>query len=304
MIVRDCTAIDATVMARPAPWLMPLLSSSRIQGRLTVAVAIRWSSLALVSDHNLDGGEFVPSLSLDQPMMWVVACVTALVAGFVRGFSGFGGPAVMTLVLIQFYSPVSVLSKVILIDFVVNLKLLPSTAHEVDRRLASVIIFSSFVGLPLGVYALVELDPTLIKRAIALVAAVASCAMLIGWRFKRVPSLATYVLAGWVSGVVLGATFIALVMVVFLFASPARAAIARANAVYWGFATSVALIVGYSFSGLIVWDDVWRSAIVGVFYLAGAVMGSRVFRVTRETDFRRVVLLLLLTLSGAALLGA
>ena len=42
--------------------------------------------------------------------MWVAACLTALVAGFVRGFAGFGGPAIMSLVLVQFYAPASVLS--------------------------------------------------------------------------------------------------------------------------------------------------------------------------------------------------
>ena len=245
----------------------------------------------------------MPNLTLDEPLMWGIAAATALLAGFVRGFAGFGGPAIMTLILVQFYAPVSVLAKVILIDVLSNLKLLPSTAGELDRRVTATVILTSLAGAPFGIYALLEVEPVVIKRSIAVVAAGCSLLMLAGVRFSRVPPLWIHGLVGFVSGVILGATFIALVMIVFLFASPERAVVSRANTVYWAFSLSVALIVGYAVTGVLDWDGAWRSLLVGVVYLAGTVLGARIFRLTPEKDFRRAVLWLLVMLSGIAVVG-
>jgi uncharacterized membrane protein YfcA len=245
----------------------------------------------------------VPELTLDQPQMWAIASLTAVVAGFVRGFAGFGGPAIMALVLVQFYAPVSVLAKVILIDVLSGLKLLPSTAHEVDRRLTAVIVASSLLGAPIGVYALLELDPVVTRRAIAAVSALSTLAMLAGWRFKKVPPLWVHAVVGFLSGVIIGATYIALVMIVFLFATPARATVSRANTVYWAFILSISLIGAYAATGVLDWDGTWRSLLLGLLYLAAVVAGTRVFRVTRERDFRRYVLWLLLALSAMAMVG-
>ena len=47
----------------------------------------------------------LPDLTLDEPRMIAFTGATAFVAGLVRGFSGFGGPALMALVLTQFLQP-------------------------------------------------------------------------------------------------------------------------------------------------------------------------------------------------------
>jgi len=232
--------------------------------------------------------------------MWAIALLTAAGAGFVRGFAGFGGPAVMTLVLVHFYSPVSVLAKVILIDAVANVKLLPSTAHEVDWRVTATITVASILGTPIGLYALIVVDPDATRRAIAAVVAASTAVMLLGWRFQRVPPLWAYAGVAFAAGIILGATYIALVMIVFLFACPASAAISRANTVHWAFLLSAALIVAYALTGILTLADAWRSLLVGLVYLAGATLGAAAFRAVSERSFRRAALWLLMAL---ALLG-
>ena len=245
----------------------------------------------------------MPILSLTEPSMWLIAIATATIAGFIRGFTGFGGPAIMILVLVQFYAPVSVLTKVAIIDTVSSIKLLPSTAREVDRKLIVCLVLSSLIGAPVGVYALLEIDPVLMKRAIAIVAAVCTIVMLSGWRMTRVPPLWVQFLVGFISGVILGATFIALLMIVFLFASPVSAAQSRANTIYWVFSVGVAIIVGYAWMGVLEWGDVWRSILIGAVYLLAATIGAAFFRSTTERSFRRIALFLLLALSTFALIG-
>ena len=157
----------------------------------------------------------LPDLTLDEPRMIVLTGAAALVAGVVRGFSGFGGPALMALVLTQFYNPLSVLTKVVIIDAASYLLLVPSTAREFNRRVIAIVTLATVAGLPIGTYLLVETDPVVMKRAIA--GAVAACVfvMLFGGRFRASPSIAVHIAVGLLAGVVLGATYIALVAMIF-----------------------------------------------------------------------------------------
>ena len=242
----------------------------------------------------------LPELTLDEPRMIALTVATALVAGGVRGFSGFGGPALMALVLTQFYSPLSVLTKVVIIDAVSYLLLVPSTAREFNRRVIAIVTSATLAGLPIGVWLLTEMDPVVMKRAIA--GAVAACVaiMLFGVRFRTSPSTAVHVAVGLVAGVVLGATYIALVAMIFFFSLPASGAESRANAVFWGVVLSCVLIATHIGLGNISIDDLWRATLVGFAYLAGTGAGMWCFRRVGERGFRRAVLWLLL---GLAVIG-
>ena len=236
--------------------------------------------------------------------MWIITALTAAAAGFVRGFTGFGGPAVMTLVLVQFYDPISVLPKVIVIDSVSNLKLLPSTRHEVHWPVAITLTIAILIAAPFGYFALRGMDSSVARYAIAIVAATSTLLLMAGWRFTRMPSLWLYAAVGLIGGFVFGATFIALLFVAFLLASPAPRAQTRANTVICAFVTGLALIVIHFIGGTLAGVDVLRSLLVGVVYLGGAVLGSTAFRATGERDFRRAVLWLLLGLSLASLVSS
>ena len=245
----------------------------------------------------------LPDLTLDEPRMIALTGVVALVAGMLRGFSGFAGPAVMAIVLTQFYSPLSVLTKVVIMDAMSYPLLVPSTVREFNRRVIAIVTLATLAGLPFGTYLLTETDPVVMKRAIA--AAVASCVvvMLLGGRFRATPPIAVHVAVGLLAGVVLGATYIALVAMIFFFSLPASGAESRANAVFWGIILSCALITGHIALGNITVDDLWRSALLGIVYLAGAGAGVWCFRRTGEREFRRAVLWMLLGLAAIGLVA-
>ena len=243
----------------------------------------------------------LPDLTLDNPQAIALTGATALVAGVVRGFSGFGGPAIMMLVLVQFYSPLSVLTKVMIIDAVSYLLLLPSTAREFNRRLVALVTAASLAGLPIGVYLLTVTDPVVMKRAVA--GAVAACVvvMLFGGRLRSSPSLAVHIAVGLLAGAVLGATYIALVVMIFFFSLPGSGAEGRANAVYWSVTLACVLITSHIVLGHVSTHDLWRAALVGLLYLAGTGVGAWCFRRTGEREFRRAVLWLLLGLATVGL---
>ena len=245
----------------------------------------------------------LPDLTLDEPRMIALTGTIALLAGLVRGFSGFGGPAIMTLVLTQLYSPLSVLTKVVIIDAVSYLLLVPTTAREFNRRVTVTVTLATLAGLPLGTYLLMEMDPSVMKRTIAGTVAACVAVMLLGGRFRAPPSTAVHLAVGLFAGVVLSATYIALVAVIFFFSLPASGAESRANAVYWGVLLSYVLIATHMLLGNITVDDLWRAALLGASYLAGTGAGAWCFRRTAERGFRRAVLWLLLGLATIGLVA-
>ena len=245
----------------------------------------------------------LPDLTLDDPRMIALTGVVALVAGMLRGFSGFAGPAVMIVVLTQFYSPLSVLTKVVIIDAMSYPLLVPSTVREFNRRVIAIVTLATLAGLPIGTYLLTETDPVVIKRAIAAVVALSVMVMLTGRRFRATPSIAVHIAVGLLAGVVLGATYIALVVMIFFFSLPVSGAESRANAVFWAGILSCALIATHIALGNISVDDVWRSMLIGIVYLAGTGAGVWCFRRTGEREFRRAVLWLLLGLAAIGLVA-
>ena len=224
----------------------------------------------------------LPDLTLDEPRTIALTAATALVAGVVRGYFGFGGPAFMALVLTQFYSPLSVLTKVMIIDAVSFLLLIPGTVRECNRRVLAIVTLATLAGLPFGAYLLLETDPVAMKRAVA--ASVAACVvvMLLGLRFRAPPSVAVHIAVGALAGVVLGATYIALVVMVFFFSLPTSGAESRANGVLWSVVTAVVLIATHVVLGNVTAHDFGRAVLLGAVYLAGAAAGTWCFRRTGE----------------------
>ena len=245
----------------------------------------------------------LPDLTLDEPRMIAITAATALVAGVVRGFSGFGGPAIMALVLTQFFSPLSVLTKVMVIDAVSYLLLVPSAAREFDRRLVAVVTAATVLALPVGVYLLAVTDPVVMKRALAAVVAVCVLTMMLGVRLQARPSMAVQLMTGVLAGIVLGSTYIALVAVIFFFALPDSGVRSRANTVFWSITVAFLLIAAHMALGNVTFGDLWRAMLVGTAYLAGTGAGIWWFRRTGERAFRRAVLWLLLGLAAIGLVA-
>ena len=244
----------------------------------------------------------MPPLELVAPETIAWVAVAALAGGFVRGFSGFGGPAVMILALVPFFAPVSVLSKVLVIDFMANIKLLPSAVRNLDRTTAVPVISGTLVGAAIGFYFLNSLDGDLMKRVIGAIAGTLTLLMLVGLKLKQTPPLWGHLGLGVFAGLILGSTNIAFAAAIYFFALPIAASQGRANLIVWGFVTSIGLICAHLALGNLNLESTGRAALVGVAYLAGASVGARVYQRVSERDFRRLILCLLLVLSLVSLL--
>lgn len=241
------------------------------------------------------------TLSFDSPVTLVIVGVTAFVAGLVRGFAGFGGPALMMLVLTNFYTPLSVIPKVLVMDAVAGAHLIRGAFSEVEWGRVMWMSLGTLVAMPLGFFALYYIDPVVAKRLVAVVVAASTIAMFFGFRFKDALPGYVWCIAGFAAGFLIGLTGIAMLGMVFLFALPGEAKVSRANAVAWLIVGTPPMLVMHGFVGTLTLDDAWRAALAGLVYMTGAHLGALRFRASSEQLFRTVVISLLLFLSFVGL---
>lgn len=228
--------------------------------------------------------------------MAIIALV-AFGAGLIRGFTGFGGPAFFLAILTLFFTPYSIVSKILVVDFLASMYLFKAVYRQIDWRATAFMVLPTLLSMPLGHWLLIELDPLLMKRSMALIISAACLMMLIGFRYKHPMTPAWLVLVGVFSGIVFGGTYIALVAVVFILLGPYDKHQGRALIISWSFFTVLGFALISASSGTTGVDDVISALPGAVTYLFGTWLGSKGFRKSSEKLFRRAAIATLLSLA-------
>jgi len=228
--------------------------------------------------------------------MLAVALV-AFGAGLIRGFTGFGGPAFIIAILTLFFPPVSIVSKILVVDFLANVYLFKACYRQINWRATLIMVIPTLIFMPLGHWFLIELDPIWMKRAMALIIAAACLMMLVGFRYKHPMTTGWLIFVGICSGIVFGGSYIALVAVVFILLGPYDKNEGRTLIVSWTFFTVVGFALISAVSGTTGVDDIVTALPGAATYLLGAWLGSRGFRKSSEKLFRRAAITTLLALS-------
>jgi len=231
-----------------------------------------------------------------EPGMAIIAIV-AFAAGLVRGFTGFGGPAFILAILTLFFTPLSVVSKILVVDFVTSVFLFRAVYREIDWRATACMVIPTLLFIPIGHWLLVELDPLWMKRAMALIIAAACVAMLTGYRYRHPMTTAWLIAIGIVAGIVFGGTYIALIAVVCILLGPYDKHAGRTLIIAWSFFTMIGFALVSSTSGTTGVDDVITAAPGAATYLLGAWLGSHGFHNASEKLFRRAAIAVLLCLA-------
>ena len=232
-------------------------------------------------------------MELLSPALFVAMGVAAA-AGLMRGFAGVGSGMLMAPVFAILFGPVQTVAVIILMEIVVTGQLLPGVHREIDWKVIAPMGAAAAVLMPAGSWLLVSLDPDLIARGIALVVVAFSVVLMAGWRYEGGKKLWATLGVGALSGVLMASTSLGNPPVMaYLLSSRDAAATNRANFTGYFAVTLVALIALMAATGLIDGNAVITAAILLPVFMAGAWAGSRLFRKSSETLYRRVALGLL-----------
>src|SRR3954451_609609 len=129
----------------------------------------------------------VPGLEKYSSGALVFIAVSAFVAGLARGFSGFGSalifiPLASSMIGAHLASPL-----LLVIDFVAAAPLIPNAWQHAERRGVGTMLVGTLIGVPIGTWALTEMDPLAVRWMIVALIVPMLALLMSGWRYGGTP---------------------------------------------------------------------------------------------------------------------
>ena len=220
----------------------------------------------------------------------IIAAVVVLLAGFVRAISGFGFALVTAPLLLFIFDPQSVVVINVILGVLTGALLLLHTRHHIDVKRVLLMCSGSIFGIPIGVYLLSSLDPTVLKLVIAILIIPFSIILLLGHshQFRR-DNLGCGI-SGFVSGLVGSSTsFSGPPVVLFLLNQGlVKERFIGTLTAYFLF-TGVASVSAFSFIGMVTIDLLIKVAILLPTAVLGFYIGLKVQPKIDAILFRKIV---------------
>lgn len=233
-----------------------------------------------------------------------VAFLLALLAGLMRGYTGFGTPIFLSPIYAVLFGPQATVPLLIIMEIPVVAQMVPPAWPKADLRQIAGLAAGCAVMLPVGALMLHVLDPAIVKKAIGLMTLLFVAMLWFGWRYKGPRNTAVRVLVGGISGFTNGLTGIGAPPAILYFMSGEREIVSiRANLiVYFAFITLVA-VPSFVYLGLVTWETVARCVVLTVPHVSGIAIGSRLFHGTSEKTYVRAALAMLVLAGCVAFAG-
>ncbi|WP_340118278.1 sulfite exporter TauE/SafE family protein [Pelagibius sp. 7325] len=143
----------------------------------------------------------------DPHFVWLAAA--ALLAGLVRGFSGFGAAMVFVPLASVMKGPEVAVPLLFLVDSLATLPITVSAFRRCTWAEILPLLAGATVTIPLGVALLVSADPVVMRWIISLLILAAVSALAAGWRLRRQLPLLGTAAVGAAAGVTGGAASLA-----------------------------------------------------------------------------------------------
>ena len=231
-------------------------------------------------------------------LVWLgLAC---LIAGFVRGYSGFGFSALLIAASSLVTNPLNFVAVVVILEMLMSVQAAKGAGPDVDWRRVGWLLGGAAVGLPLGLWILTGVSEDTARAVISAYVLLMCGILLAGWRLRAEVTGAPNGVAGLISGLANAPGMGGLPVAAFFAAQPMRANVFRATLIAYFPLLDLYSAPLYWLAGLVSWDTLWASLIALPLTLLGNWLGGRHFFDTDPQDFRRFAILLL---AGLAVLG-
>ncbi len=225
----------------------------------------------------------------------------SVLAGLVRGFSGFGTAMVFLPFAASVMPPVWAVTVMVVMDVVAPLIMAPRTVKDSDIGDVLRLGAGCLAGLPLGVAVLVILPAEIFRYSVSALSLLLLALLVSGARFRGALTRPMIYGAGGLGGFLGGAVGIPGPPVIMLYlASPLPAAVIRANNFMFLLLADILLLAVFAFQGILHKTPLLLGACVAVAYLAGIVAGSRAFDPAKEKTYRTAAYLII---AGSAIRG-
>ena len=232
-------------------------------------------------------------------LLWL--CTGALLAGVVRGFTGFGTAMVYLPFAGAVIGPFEALTTLIVKDLVGPLIHVPRALRDGTPpdilRLAAGALFA----VPLGVWALTQVPPEAFRWAVSLIALTLLVLLVAGVRYRGPLTPPLVFGTGGLGGFLAGSVGLPGPPVIMLYmASTLPVAAVRANLMLYLILADVILLGVLWIGGLLVPAALLLGAVLILPYTFGNWVGARLFRPEAERLYRSAAYIII---AGSALMG-
>ena len=234
--------------------------------------------------------------ALAQPgAAWLA--LASVLAGAVPGFAGFGSGLVFMPIAGAVLPPAQAVAALVVMDVLGPLPNLPGALRTGDAREVGRLV----LGLPLGLAALFWIAPEAFRRGVNLMALATVAALASGWVWRGARGRGAQAGAGFLSGIVGGATGLpGPPVILFYMAGGTAPAQVRANLTMFLVAVDVGLIALLAAVGRLEAAAVATGLMLLIPFSLAKLIGSRLFDPGRVRACRRAAFALIV---GAALAG-
>jgi uncharacterized membrane protein YfcA len=214
---------------------------------------------------------------------------SAFIGGLARGFSGFGSalifiPLASSIIGAKLASPL-----LLVIDFVAAAPLIPDGWRQADRRDVGTMLLGSFIGVPIGAWALTQMDPLTVRWMIVVLIVPMLALLMSGWRYRGTPTMALTAAVGAVAGFFNGVAQVGgPPIVLYWLRDDTAARVVRANIIVFFAASSVFTIFSYLIGGVLTTSVIGLAVLTGPAFGIGLWLGSQMFGLASEETFRRI----------------
>lgn len=231
----------------------------------------------------------------------VVAVV--LVAGLMRGTTGFGGAMLMAPPLSFLIGPVPTVATALLLETAAAIVMFPDAWPRINKPVLLYLIVPACFTIPLGGYLLITLDPFVARKFIAAVVVVFSLGLLAGLRYSGSPRPVTSVALGSIVGIFLGATSVgAPPVILYLLSGPDPQTVTRANLTVFVTAISAIGFVMLIVAGTVTVRLGLSAILLCIPYMAATWLGGALFARLSDIGVRRLALSFMLTMGIVGLI--
>lgn len=227
-----------------------------------------------------------------EGLVWLLGAV--IVAGIVRGFSGFGSAMIIMPVASSVLTPVQAVIFLTAAEIFGPLPNLPAALRQGAPRDIGRLILGAVIALPFGLWVLTVLDPELFGWVISGLVLVLLALLVTGWRFHGAMTRRLVIGTGGLGGFMTGFAGMPGPPVIMLYmASALPVSVIRANLMLYLFAVDLVLFPVLWLSGLMVWPVFFLGLLIGVPNLIANMIGARLFNPDASGLFRTVAYLVI-----------
>jgi uncharacterized protein len=221
----------------------------------------------------------------------LVGGFAVLVAGFLRGLTGFGFALVAVPILTTLVEPLVVVPLILIHGTVTSVPLLIHARHEMQPIHIWPLMAGSIIGAPFGSWLLIILDADTLRLLIGIVAFGFALLLLAGFTHPVRRERLAFLPVGFLSGLLNGSSSLAGPPVILFFTNQRiPPMVFRANILLLFFATNLATIVAFIIGSLFSADSFILAAAFGPSLIIGTYLGARYSRRVNVRLFRGVAL--------------